>query len=74
MAFRFAAKLYKKLKRLDEIRMEFRKFEGGRVTVQRNDADGLAMICLDHPEKKNGLSGKMHSNSTVVFTCAVVLN
>jgi hypothetical protein len=43
---------------LDRIREDFRKLSGGQVTLTRLEADGLALICIDHPEKKNSFSGK----------------
>jgi len=47
---------------LDAIRSQFRKLEGGQVTLTKNE-DGIAFIAIDHPEKKNGMSGENISNS-----------
>jgi hypothetical protein len=42
---------------LEAIKKEFRVHEGGQVILTKNSETGIAYICLDHPEKKNGLSG-----------------
>lgn len=34
------------------------KFPGGKVTVEKDDKSGIAVITLRHPERKNALSGK----------------
>lgn len=45
---------------LDKIRQEFRKFEGGQISLSKDEESGIAYICLDHVEKKNGLSGMIY--------------
>ncbi|KAK0397382.1 hypothetical protein QR680_002107 [Steinernema hermaphroditum] len=43
----------------DAARAHFSRFPGGAVTLKSDDARGLATIELNHPGKKNALSGKM---------------
>jgi len=43
---------------LDQIRKDFKKYDGGKITLTKDEETGIALICLDHVEKKNGLSGK----------------
>ncbi|XP_065204920.1 ethylmalonyl-CoA decarboxylase-like [Planococcus citri] len=44
---------------VDEIRAKLGTFEGGEITCEKNDSDGIAKICINHPEKRNAISGKM---------------
>lgn len=43
---------------LEDVKNQMRRYEGGQVTLTMEEATGLALICLDHAEKKNCLSGK----------------
>lgn len=43
---------------LNDIKKEFKKFEGGQILLDKDDKNGIALICIDFPEKKNGFSGK----------------
>ncbi|KAK6639699.1 hypothetical protein RUM43_007974 [Polyplax serrata] len=47
-----------KEKQLAEIRKHLEKFSGGSVNLKKR-GDGLAVIELNQPEKKNAMSGKM---------------
>lgn len=42
----------------EEIRQFLSKFPGGKITVNKNNETGIAFIKLDHPEKRNALSGR----------------
>jgi len=53
----FRSMSYVNKNKLEDIKKEFRVHEGGRITLSKNEETGIAYICLDHPEKKNGLSG-----------------
>ena len=46
------------LKRVDRIKAEFRGFEGGSVDFSVS-ADDIAIITLNHPARRNAMSGKM---------------
>lgn len=46
-----------KEKQLSEIRKHLEKFSGGSVNLKKR-GDGLAVIELNQPEKKNAMSGK----------------
>lgn len=51
-----SSQLYKDLL---QIRKEFKQFPGGSVDLLLNDETGIAQLCLNHPEKKNAISGKL---------------
>ena len=44
---------------LESVREQFKKYEGGQITLTQDDQRGLAYICIDHADKKNGISGKV---------------
>lgn len=44
---------------LDSIKSEFVKFKGGSVNLIKDNETGIATITLNHPEKKNAISGQM---------------
>lgn len=45
---------------LEGIKTYLNGFPGGRVDVNLNDESGIAIMCLNHPEKKNAISGNIH--------------
>jgi len=42
---------------LEEIKEQFLKLQGGQVTLEKNESRGIAVIKIDHEDKKNGFSG-----------------
>lgn len=42
---------------IPQLREQFKKYEGGCVTLRKDENSGIAYITLDHAEKKNGMSG-----------------
>ncbi|CAG0883856.1 unnamed protein product [Darwinula stevensoni] len=34
------------------------QYEGGKIDLSKDDQSGIAKICLNHPKKRNALSGK----------------
>lgn len=42
---------------LRDIKEQFRHFNGGRISLRKDDTSGIAYVGMDHVEKKNGLSG-----------------
>lgn len=49
----------------EAIREYLCQFAGGTVTLQKDDTTGVATISLDHPEKRNAMSGKKLLNGIV---------
>lgn len=43
----------------ENIRNNLLKFGGGRVSLHKDETTGIATILLDHPEKRNAMSGIM---------------
>lgn len=43
---------------LDEIRNKLIKYPGGNIIYEKDEENGLAKICINHPERKNAISGK----------------
>ena len=43
---------------LDEICDQFSKYEGGRVELCKDHLSGIATVIINHPERRNALSGK----------------
>ncbi|KZS12982.1 Uncharacterized protein APZ42_022248 [Daphnia magna] len=41
---------------------QFSKFEGGKVELTKDDKSGVAVIKINHPERRNALSGSMMVN------------
>ncbi|CAG7838644.1 unnamed protein product [Allacma fusca] len=44
---------------IEDVKKQLRELEGGRVTLYKDETNGIAQLCIDHVEKKNSLSGKM---------------
>lgn len=42
---------------LEVIGTELQKYRGGCVRLEKNEENGVAVICLDHQEKRNAMSG-----------------
>lgn len=36
---------------------QFSKYEGGNIELSKDDASGIATIKINHPERRNALSG-----------------
>lgn len=45
---------------LEGIKAYLNGFPGGRVDMSLNDESGIAIMCLNHPEKKNAISGNIY--------------
>lgn len=45
---------------LEGIKAHLDGFPGGRVDVSLNDESGIAIMSLNHPEKKNAISGNIY--------------
>lgn len=44
---------------IDEVRNKLSSYVGGQITCTKNEENGLATICIDHPERKNAITGKL---------------
>ncbi|CEF67039.1 Ethylmalonyl-CoA decarboxylase [Strongyloides ratti] len=44
---------------IDEARIIFNKFSGGKVTLEKNEEKGIGKICIDNEKKLNAITGKM---------------
>uniref|UniRef100_A0A1B6L7V3 Ethylmalonyl-CoA decarboxylase n=1 Tax=Graphocephala atropunctata TaxID=36148 RepID=A0A1B6L7V3_9HEMI len=44
---------------LDEISTFLSKHTGGSIDLKMDENSGIAILCLNHPEKKNSITGKM---------------
>ena len=42
---------------MDVIRSKLGTFKGGEIIYQKNDSNGIAIICINNPEKRNAISG-----------------
>lgn len=51
-------KIAKIQENFDEIKQHLLQYRGGKIIFEKNLASGVATICIDHPEKRNALSGK----------------
>jgi hypothetical protein len=40
---------------------QFSKFEGGKIELSKDDESGVAILKINHPERRNALSGIMNS-------------
>lgn len=43
---------------LDVIRNKLNSYVGGEITCEKNDSEGIAKVCINHPERRNAISGK----------------
>lgn len=46
-----------------EIRKQLLQSSGGSVDLVKNEDTGIATLCLNHPERRNAISGNNNSNS-----------
>ena len=42
----------------NDICNQFSKYEGGKVELFKNDETGVATVRINHPERRNALSGR----------------
>lgn len=42
---------------MDAIRAKLLNYKGGEITCEKNESDGVAKVCINHPEKRNAISG-----------------
>lgn len=52
----------------DNVRLQFSELSGGSVDLIMDKESGIAKITLNHPEKKNALSGNLLSSSNNDFS------
>ena len=45
---------------LSDIKSDLQKYKGGSVDLEKKD-NGICHVILNHPERRNALSGKIHS-------------
>ncbi len=53
---------------VESVKAEFIKYEGGSVSLDKNDENGIATITLCHHEKRNAISGKMMCQFSDIVT------
>lgn len=53
---------------LSEIKKEFSKYPGGEVNLSQDNETGIAYICLNNPDKRNALTGKMMVQLSEIVT------
>lgn len=53
---------------LEVLRREFSTIGEGRFTLFKDDASGVATLTIDHPERKNALSGAMMAQFSDIIT------
>lgn len=41
----------------DHIKLDLGQYEGGSIDLKLDEQSGIATVCLNHPEKKNSLTG-----------------
>jgi hypothetical protein len=46
-----------------KIRKQLLQSSGGSVDLVKNEDTGIATLCLNHPERRNAISGNNNSNS-----------
>lgn len=44
---------------------QFSKYEGGKVELVKDEEIGIATITINHPERRNALSGMRQSTSNI---------
>lgn len=42
---------------LEKIRTKLLQFEGGEISCIKNEENGIANLCINHPERRNAMSG-----------------
>ena len=52
---------------IEQIRNEFFNYKGGAIELTKDNVSGIASICLNHPQRKNSLSGAMMAQLTDVI-------
>lgn len=61
----------RKEENINEIEKWLSTFKGGRVTLCKNEKTGIAEIILDHPNKRNAMSGNKYITYLTFSICAV---
>ena len=44
---------------IDKTKKMLLQYEGGKIELSKDDQSGIAKICLNHPKKRNALSGEV---------------
>ncbi len=52
---------------IEQIRNKFFNYKGGAIDLVKDNVSGIASICLNHPQRKNSLSGAMMAQLTDVI-------
>lgn len=58
---------------IEDISQQFNSLEGGKVDLLKDEESGIATIHINHPERRNALSGK-NGHHTVNITNEVLSN
>ena len=45
---------------LADVKVWLSRYDGGEVLFKRDESSGIAEIILDHPERRNAMSGKLN--------------
>jgi hypothetical protein len=52
---------------IEQIRNEFFNYKGGTIDLVKDTNSGIASICINHPQRKNSLSGAMMAQLTDII-------